>query len=207
MDSSLNMNREPLLDDILLIKNEFINNKNSENNYLNENQKQIIQSLIVMGFNIEMIDMCFCFFTINNVEQAVYLMSKENEIWQHDYIESENKICIVCKEHSDHKNFITNRKKKLEKLKELNDSFNSIFKSSIEYLRESNSNRKNENSRYSEIDNSNDTIKIKSPNLFEININITDDDKETINNLHILNKVNSKGNFKNKYLIVIILKI
>ncbi len=98
-------------------------------------------------------------------------------------------------------------KKKLEKLKELNDSFNSIFKSSIEYLRESNSNRKNENSRYSEIDNSNDTIKIKSPNLFEININITDDDKETINNLHILNKVNSKGNFKNKYLIVIILKI
>lgn len=197
MDSSFNLNREPLLNDILLIKNEFINNKNSQNNFLNKNQKEIIQNLILMGFNIEMIDMCFCFFEINSIEQAVQLMSKENEIWQHDYVKSENNLCIVCNEYSDHKNYITDKEKKLTRLKELNDSFNSKFRSSIEYLRQSNANRKSNNSNNSDM-NKSDGNDIKNSNLFEININISNDNRNTIQNFNFNN--NLKINGENKIL-------
>ncbi len=152
---------------------------NFKREYMNRDKKQlqIIETLVLMGYNLEMIEMCFCFFTIKSVEQAVHLMSKESEIWQHDYIISESNLCIICNEYSDHKNFITEKEKKLEKLKELNDSFNSKFRSSIEHLRESKANRQSNDSKSSSIRLLNDN---KNANIFEINSNFSNDDK--INN-------------------------
>ena len=193
MDSSFTQINEPLLHDILTIKNGFKNNKN----FLDKNQYEIIEALVLMGFNLEMIDMCFCFFTINSIEQAVSMMSKENDIWQHDYIESENNLCNICNEYSDHKNFIIDKEKKLEKLKELNDSFISKFRSSIEYLRESNANRR------SSISDNSDLIRInenKNSNIFEININFREkiNEENADNNFNKINKKSKNDDVFNK---------
>lgn len=199
MDSTINQQNEPLLHDILTIKKEFISNKNNQKNVLDENQQEIIENLVFMGFNLEMIDMCFCFFTINNIEQAIQFMSKENEIWQHDYIKSESNLCIICNEFSNHKNLIIDKEKKLEKLKKLNDSFNSKFRSSIEYLRESNANRR------SNISNNSDLLSIKenkNSDIFEININFGNDINKNNAIIKIKNKSNNpdkaKGDLLNK---------
>jgi len=191
MDSSFNQRNEPLLHDELTIKNQFVNNKNTQNNFLDNNQNEIIENLIFMGFNIEIIDMCFCFFTINTIEQAVQIMSKEKDIWQHDYIKSENTLCIICNEFSDHKNFIIDKEKKLEKLKELNDSFNSKFRSSIEYLRESKANRCSINSTNKDLISINEN---KNSNIFEININF----KEKTNNQNDNYKIKYNANVNNR---------
>lgn len=194
MDSNLhNLKNESLLHDILTIKNEFINNKILYKNFYDNNQKEIIETLILMGFNIEMIDMCFCFFTINTIEKAVHFMSKENEIWQHDYILSEGNLCIICNEYSDHKNFIIDKEKKLKKLKELNDSFNSKFRSSIEYLRESNANRRSIISNKSDLISFNE---VKNTNIFEIGFNSND---KKINNANSGNNINNEFKLKNEF--------
>ena len=172
MDSPFNQRNEPLLEDILIIKNEFINNKNSENNFLNSEQKDIIENLILMGFNLEMIDMCFCFFTIVNIEQAVQLMTKEKDIWQHDYIKSENNLCIICNEYCSHINLIIDKEEKLERLRELNDSFNSKFRSSIESLRESHANSRNNNNNNFRNQNNNisENLNNRKSKIFEIDL-------------------------------------
>lgn len=133
--------QEPLLNDILTIKSEFISNKNKNNKFINKDQKKMIQMLVFMGFSMEMIDMCFCFFNILTIEQAVQLMTKENDTWQHEFIKGENNGCIVCGEHCNHLNYSIDKAIKIEKLRELNESFNSKYRQNIEKLRESNGNR------------------------------------------------------------------
>jgi hypothetical protein len=102
-----------LINETLNIKREFLNSK-TKNSDDNRNYHLMAKDLIEMGFNLEMIDMCFCFFNIISLERAIELMTKENDVWQHTYIESENKLCIVCNEHSDHINYkISNKTQKM----------------------------------------------------------------------------------------------
>jgi hypothetical protein len=71
--------------------------------------KGMIIELSNMGFDLEMIEMCFCFFTITSTDQAILLMTKEAGVWQHEYIAGEDKNCVVCKEYADHLDFKINR--------------------------------------------------------------------------------------------------
>jgi hypothetical protein len=112
---------QPLLNDAILIKREFLNLKST---YSQENKKyrNIVKELIDMGFELEMIDMCFCFFNIQSIEEAITYLTKDEGVWQHNYIESENKLCIICNENSDHINYHIYNSKKLER-----DSLNKKF--------------------------------------------------------------------------------
>jgi len=113
---------QPLLTDAILIKNEFLNLKPK---YSKENKEYrfIVKELVDMGFEIEIIDMCFCFFNIRSIEQAISYVTKEDGIWQHDYIESENKLCIICKENCDHLNYKISISRKQIERESLNKKF------------------------------------------------------------------------------------
>jgi len=208
MDISSKSKSEPLLEDILLIKNEFISNKKKQKKFINHEQKEMIESLILMGFNFEMIDMCFCFFTIQRIEQAVQMMSKENEIWQHNYIQSENNLCIICNEYSNHINLIIDKEERIQKLKELNDSFNSKYRSSIDHLRENNVNRKSNISIYSKNSHINYSQDKDSENIFEINlkcngnintVNISISNNNSLSNKNDSDEIEIKNKIKNYF--------
>ena len=122
---------QPLLNDAILIKREFLNSKS---NYSQENKhyRNIMKELIDMGFELQMIDMCFCFFNIKSMEEAITFLTKDEGIWQHNYIESENKLCIICNENSDHINYQIYNTKKIER-ESLNKRFsrNSLSSSNM----------------------------------------------------------------------------
>ena len=121
---------QPLLNDAIIIKREFLNSKS---NYSQENKhyRNIMKELIDMGFELQMIDMCFCFFNIKSMEEAITYLTKEDGIWQHNYIESENKLCIICNENSDHINYQIYNTKKIER-ESLNKRFSRTSLSSSE---------------------------------------------------------------------------
>jgi hypothetical protein len=52
-----------------------------------------------------MIEMIFSFYSIDSLDQAIIYMTKENGVWQHNYIESEEDTCIICNEKCDHIDF------------------------------------------------------------------------------------------------------
>lgn len=108
------INSEPLLKNIksyqttpLSPSDKPHNNKSSF--ISNSSHKAMVVDLCNMGFDIEMIELCFCYFKIDSIEQIINYLTKEDDIWQHDYIEGENKICLICKEYSDHFNMKVNR--------------------------------------------------------------------------------------------------
>jgi len=129
---------EPFINGILEIKNEYqkIEEINARK-FLTDAQIKFIDNLIIMGFDLEMIEMCFCYFKIDTLDRAIELMTKENDIWQHNYIKSEKNECIICNEYSSHIDYIIDREEKMKKMKELDDSFNDFCKESSENLRES----------------------------------------------------------------------
>lgn len=101
--------REPLVNEAVIIKREFLESKSSFRKS-NTNYKLIARELLDMGFELEMIDMCFCFFNIENITDAVNYMTKDEGVWQHKYIEDENKCCIVCKQNEGHIDYIVEGK-------------------------------------------------------------------------------------------------
>jgi hypothetical protein len=77
----------------------------------NSSHKGMVLDLCKMGFDLEMIELCICFFRINSIDQIINLLTKEEGVWQHEYIEGENKNCVICKEYSDHTNMKVNRER------------------------------------------------------------------------------------------------
>jgi hypothetical protein len=130
---------EPLLTPAVNIKTQFLNLKPD---YAKNNKEYllIVKELKDMGFDLEMIDMVFCFFEVRNVEQACQYMTQENGVWQHTYIESENKLCIICGNHSDHLNYKVKIKEKDDISLDLRIKLESIRNSSNFNLSLNNSN-------------------------------------------------------------------
>jgi hypothetical protein len=92
----------------------------------------MMKELIEIGFPKNMIDMCFCFNNITSLDQAIILMTKEDGIWQHNYIRDENNLCSICGELSDHLDFIISNDNKSSLAREERESLNiRINKSSI----------------------------------------------------------------------------
>jgi hypothetical protein len=120
---------EPLINDTLAIKREFLNLKPA---YSKDNKEYIFMAkeLKDMGFELEMIDMCFCFFNIKTIEQAIQYMTKDNGVWQHMYIESENKLCVICNENSDHLNYIISLNNTSSQIRDRLNNSKSSFSSS-----------------------------------------------------------------------------
>jgi hypothetical protein len=89
------------------IKSEFLN---SITDYptVNKQYRNISRVLLEMGFELTMIEMIFCFFNVQSIEQGISLLTKEEGQWQHMYIESEGKVCMVCGEYCDHLNLNIN---------------------------------------------------------------------------------------------------
>ena len=74
-----------------------------------------------------MIDNIFSLYTINSLDQAVFYMTKENDVWQHNYIESENKLCVICNEDNDHIDYNSNKSFKYHNIgKNKNFEFNDL---------------------------------------------------------------------------------
>jgi hypothetical protein len=95
--------KEPLIKDTIEIRNEFINENNVLKKY-DSTSKLIMKELLEMGFSLNMIEMVHCFCQITSIEHAITLLSKEGGVWQHNYIEAEDKLCVICSEHTDHIN-------------------------------------------------------------------------------------------------------
>jgi hypothetical protein len=94
-------------------------------------QIQLIRELMEMGFEKNMIDMCFCFNNITNLEQAIILMTKEDGVWQHNYIPDDNRLCSICGELSDHIDLLISSDNRSSRAREERESLNVRLKSSI----------------------------------------------------------------------------
>lgn len=67
------------------------------------NRQKLTFQLIEMGYKLEQIDKCFLFFECNSLGQISTYLTKEDGIWQHKFIEGENKRdCEVCNEYASH---------------------------------------------------------------------------------------------------------
>jgi hypothetical protein len=71
-------------------------------------RNQMYLDLIHMGFKVEMINKALFINKDQNlsIEQMVSLLTVENGVWQHNYIE-ENGLCFICGENSNHLNYST----------------------------------------------------------------------------------------------------
>jgi hypothetical protein len=59
----------------------------------------IQKSLIMMGYDMELIHNVILYFDTNNIDAAIDLMSKTNGIWNHQYVKDENSDkCLICKD-------------------------------------------------------------------------------------------------------------
>lgn len=164
LNENENLN-EPLINDALNIKQEFLNSKTNYS-VLNINYKQIVIKLIDMGFSLEMIDMCFCFYNVNSIETAISLMTKENDVWQHKYIQSENKLCIICNELTDHIDYVVSDR--ISKIKEERESLNIRISKSL-----SNNNKSLGSSQSNEKLKEEIKEELKEENIDEIRIKIS----------------------------------
>ena len=92
---------------------EIIKHRNKKNDI-----KSIIKDLLIMGFDKNIIQKCFVYNEIPNIEQAITLLTKENNIWQHKFVKQRKDItCVICNENSDHIDYKVNDKsKKLHKI-------------------------------------------------------------------------------------------
>lgn len=94
MVESTNHLEHLISDDIIRIKNEYYQ-------LSHEDTKELRLQLLDMGFNLSIINMVFCFYTINNIDDAITYMTKTNDVWQHHYTNVDDK-CIICGENSPH---------------------------------------------------------------------------------------------------------
>jgi len=106
------------------------------NNEINNEEllihEEIINILISMGFDTNLIRNCLKYNKdIENIEEAITLLTKDNNVWQHNYINNDlNKNCLVCGEDSDHINYKTDnfiKRKYSENLK-----LNNLFKERLD---------------------------------------------------------------------------
>ena len=92
--------------------NDIITKKNAQ--YIREHPdlleifSEISKELIKMGFSPKLINNLFLVKHFQTLEEAIDLLSKTENQWNHDYLEGDNFICFICDsaqtEHKSHKN-------------------------------------------------------------------------------------------------------
>ena len=110
--------QEPLkndLNDVLL----DVNNNRKKTNLLNDSKIiQIQENLLMMGFDLNMINKILIHFNIQNVDQAIdYLIKSNDGKWNHPFVEYDDKILSNSNEEIINNNIIDNV---LNKVKTLN---------------------------------------------------------------------------------------
>ncbi len=79
-----------MIDEANLLSPNIQNNINSQNIKDDITIKRLQHNLIMMGFDIEMINKIITLFKINNIEEAIdYLIKSENGMWNHPFIPKE----------------------------------------------------------------------------------------------------------------------
>ena len=90
-----------------LLISDFQENEKEGNILNNSNINKMQMNLVMMGFNIEMINKIITFFKINTEEEAIdYLIKSENGMWNHPFIPKEEE-----EEQKEEKNFILEQPK------------------------------------------------------------------------------------------------
>jgi len=117
-----------------LQNNQSINSDNKSEEELQQdkcfNYKLLVKDLLSMGFQLEMIEKCFLYYKINNIMQAVTLITKENDVWQHKFYHKPNElICDICNENSDHLDYKTQNY--LERISNESNRLSQIVKEKI----------------------------------------------------------------------------
>lgn len=81
-------------EDMIRIQNEYLQ-------LSHEDTKELRIQLLEMGFNLSIINMVFCFYTIKSIDDAISYMTKIDDVWQHHYTNVDNK-CLICGENGPH---------------------------------------------------------------------------------------------------------
>ena len=104
----------------------FIDEKLKENMFYKEDHKQLEE----MGFDPLFIKKIYAFNNITNIDNAINFMTKENNIYQHEFLPNiENEYCFYCKEKEEnhipikiYENEIKKKEKDVLEIKENDDS-------------------------------------------------------------------------------------
>ena len=91
------------------------------------------RDLINMGFKLEIINRILSSTKESNIgiEQMVTLLTSENGVWQHNYVEDNGK-CFICQEYTNHIDFVTEERISLRN--SLNEKVENLIKKKSEEL-------------------------------------------------------------------------
>ncbi len=87
-------NPTPKNDLIVSINSEYIR----EHPEILEKYSEISTSLMKMGFPPKLINNLFLIKRFKSLDEAIDLLSKTNDQWNHEYVEGDNDLCFICDE-------------------------------------------------------------------------------------------------------------